>query len=1170
MNLKKVGKHCQKGFYVLLALGLAYSSIGNSYAYNPGESGGVVENQQTQITVQGKVADTSGEPLIGVSVTVKGTTNGTLTDTDGAYSITVPSGATLIFSYVGYKAQSIAVGDRKTINVTMQEDSQIMDEVVVVGYGTQKKANLTGAVSSVDVAKTLENRPVSDVGRSMQGAIPGLTIVIPSGEVGSDPTFRIRGQIGSINATSKSNPLILLDNVEIPSLTLVNPDDIESISVLKDAAASSIYGAKAAFGVILITTKKGAKTEKVSVQYSNNFSWSKVAKDIDMATIDGLEYTMQAMDRVGASIKGAFWAVNRESYERSREWYQKYGNLGVDDPMVYGRDWYVDGANKMGVRLYNAYDYMVQEWTPTQTHNLSVSGMTDKLNYSIGLGYFAQDGLMKTAKKDMFERYNATAKLSSQISKFITVRSGFMFSQGTKFYPYMTNSVTADPWLYLFRWGPLQPFGMDENGNPVRSPASEGAQANTATRQTNYLNVNLGATVNFTKDWNLEFDYTFANREFLWERPGTRYTAADSWSGAVARADENGNRIYVDRDGNVVSEGATGAMPAYQLPYTTYTGKGANPDHIRRQSENEQQHTFNAYTTYNLNLAGNHAFKFMTGLNVVKSKRKNHWSQKTELQDYTNPQFGLATGTQTVGGDTFWESQAGFFGRVNYAFSQKYLVEANLRYDGSSKFPQELKWRWFPSFSAGWRASEESFMKWARPALNSLKFRGSWGSIGDQTVSNTIYVSTLSYLNSNWIDGSTKFPYYRTPAPVDRNNTWQNIETLDFGVDAVLFNDFSITFDWFRRDTRNMIIPGLTLPYTFGAPEPVGNYGSMKTSGWEIALDYNHRFANGLGVNAMFTLSDAETFITGFDESAVQDITSTSPKWWKGKRYGDIWGYKVDRLYQKDDFEQDASGNLIIIQVPVNPNDPNSPVRDMYKLKGDNPVYQPFVQNSADFKFGPGDVKYKDLDGDGRINNGDGTADKPGDMVVVGNSTPRYNYGFRLGADYKGFDLQLFFQGVGKRSIWGDGALAIPGYNASDGAMAQAIAGDFWREDRTDAFYPRPYSLDAVGGTDIRKNNTQVSDRYLLDMSYLRLKNVTFGYSLPANLIRKAYLTKARIYMSLENIYTWDKLRGLPIDPEVTNGVSMWDTDNDNYNSGRTGVGAPMFKNVSFGVQLTF
>jgi hypothetical protein len=307
----------------------------------------------------------------------------------------------------------------------------------------------------------------------------------------------------------------------------------------------------------------------------------------------------------------------------------------------------------------------------------------------------------------------------------------------------------------------------------------------------------------------------------------------------------------------------------------------------------------------------------------------------------------------------------------------------------------------------------------------------------------------------------------------------------------------------------------------------------------------------------MATLSNALTDITGYPEEATKAITGSA--FYKGRRYGDIWGYQTERLYQTGDFEYNADGSLQTIVVDS---------KTMNKLKGDDPVYQVFVQNSADFRFGPGDVKYKDLNGDKRITNGSGTEDDPGDLVIIGNSTPRYQYGFRAGADYRGFDLSVFFQGVGKREIWGDGSLVIPGYNASDGAMAQAIAEDFWREDRTGAFYPRPYSHNAVGGTNTKQNNTQVQDRYLLNMAYLRLKNITLGYTLPEHLTRKVWLNKARVYVALENILTFDHLRGLPVDPEVINGYSMFNTSD--YNSSRTGVGAPLFKNISFGIQLTF
>ena len=1130
--------------------------------------GGVSEQQQTVRRVTGRVVDTDQEPLIGVSVRAVGSAEGTVTDFNGQYTISVSDNQVLSFSYLGFKMVT-ANANRDVINITMQEDAQALSEVVVVGYGTQQKSNLTGAVNSVDVEKTLSNRPIADVGRSLQGTVPGLFITIPNGEVGSDPMIRIRGQIASIEPTGNSSPLILLDNVEISNLTMVNPDDVESITVLKDAAASSIYGAKASLGVVLITTKKSAKSDKATVTYSNNFSWSKVAKDINMATIDGLEYAVLAIERVGGSRTGAFWSLDRNSYERSREWYNKYnGKIGPNDPFVYGRDWYMDGSTKMGVRLFNSYDHMVAEWQPTMTHNLSVNGRSGSTIYNVGLGYFNQSGLIKEAKKDDFTRYNATAKISTDINKYVTMRTGFLFSQRTKSYPYMTNSTTADPWLYIYRWGPLQPFGYDENGNVLRSPASEAMQANTATRQNNYMNFNFGGTLKFTKNWNLEADYTFTNDQYLQNRPGTRFTAADTWGGAVPRLDDNGNQIYVNQNGEVVSASSAGAMLSYQLPLNMYTGAGANPDHLRRQSESFQMNTFNIFSTYNWKLQEVHNFKFMLGTNIVYSKRQDHWNQTTELIDYTAPEFDKAVGTITGSGNAYWESQAGFFGRINYMYDRRYLFEANLRRDGSSKFPTHLKWRWFPSFSAGWILSEEAFMEALNPVLSFWKFRASWGVIGDQTVANNLYVPTLSYYaNSLWLDGSTKFPYFGTPLAVQPDITWQDFETLNFGIDTRFFSGkLGITYDWYQRYTRSMISAGATLPYSAGVPSPKGNFSELRNRGWEVSVDFNHRFKNGLGINAMATLSDATTYITDFDESAIKGTGATS--YWKGKRLGDIWGYTTDGLYQLSDFELDAGGGLIRINVPLDPSDPNSSTVPMYKLKGDNPTYAPFLQTPSNFMFGPGDVKYVDLTGNGRVNNGKNTADDPGDLSVIGNTHARYQYGFRLGADYKGFDFSMFLQGVGKRSVWGDGALAIHGYNVSDGAMPQAIAGDYWREDRTDAFYPRPYNISAVAMGSTVAGNTQVSDRYILNMAYLRLKNITLGYSIAPEILRKAYIGKARVYVSMENILTFDNLRGLPIDPEAMNGYSMWDTSN--YNSSRTGVGAPMFKNVSLGLQLTF
>lgn len=1127
---------------------------------NPDNSFSITEQLQT-INVTGLVVDAAGEPVIGASVVEKGTTNGNITNVDGKFTLTVKTGAILQISYVGYQTQEIKA--TKMMKIVLKEDSELLSEVVVVGYGAQKRENLTGSVASVDVNKTLEGRQIPDVGRGLQGTTPGLSVVIPSGEIGSDPTMKIRGQIGSIDGAS--TPLILLDNVEIPSIQMVNPDDIESISVLKDAASASIYGAKGAFGVVLITSKKGAKSEKVDVSYSGNFSWQNISKKMEMAGVDGIQYRIDALRRSGGTIAGAFWYVNETSLERAREWEKTWGGkIGKNDPFVFGRDWYVDASNrKFSMRTFDPYDYMIREWTPSQTHNISVSGKSGKTTYNASLGYLDQNGLMKLAKHDDFRRWNGAVRISTEINKYITFRAGANYSKRNKRYAYATNSTTADPWLYLYRWDSTYPMGYDEHGNELRSPASEIHQANTANIENNYLSFNTGATINLTKDWKIEIDYTYAGEDQIWKKNGTKFTAADTWSAPVKRLDENGQQIYVNNQGNVVPAGSKGAIAAYDLLYHQYTTDGANPDHIRREVKNAKRHTLNITTDYNWQINDDNNLKVLIGMNRTDWESEDNWSQITNLTDIISPSWDKTIGTQTSSGNLYWDGQLGFFGRINYNLMDKYLLEANVRYDGSSKFPSNLQWRTFPSFSAGWRIGEEAFMQWAKPALSSLKLRGSWGMIGDQTVPNTLYVPTISQGNTNtyaWLDADgNKLIMTGTPAAIDANITWQDIYTLDFGVDARFFNgELGVTFDWFQRDTKNMIVPGAGVAPTFGAGAPKGNFGSLRTKGWELSIDYNHRFNNGLSVNAMFTLSDALTEITEYGD------TKSIDSWYVGKQYGEIWGYRTDRLYQKDDFVYE--GDKLVTTWALNGKEvaAGTPgAKEVNKLKDPNGIYQDYFQ-SGTFRFGPGDVKFQDLNGDGQINDGSRSIDDHGDVEKIGNTTPRFEYGLRLGASYKGFDASIFMQGVGNRKLWGAGFLAIPGFNTGDGAMPQAIAGDYWTEENTNAFYPAACNM---GGSN-SGYNLQKQDRYLLDMAYFRIKNITIGYTLPSELTKKILINKARIYLACENFFTFDKLNGLPIDPEEISGYSMFNSDN--YNSGRTGVGTPTMKNMSVGIQLNF
>lgn len=1149
-----------KKILTVVAISTLLLSSGNVIATQTTIDGSlrVTEQLQTQI-VYGLVVDVNGEPVIGASVVEKGTTNGGITDINGKFTLNVKPGSTLQISFVGYQTQEIKA--TKTVKVVLKEDSELLSEVVVVGYGTQKKANLTGAVATVDVNKTLDSRPIADIGRGLQGSVPGVNITIPTGEIGSDPLIKIRGQIGSISGNN--TPLILLDNVEIPSIQMVNPNDVQSISVLKDAASSSIYGSKAAFGVILITTKSGAQTDKFEVSYSNNFSWQDPAKSIEIGGIEALQYTLDAQINRGEPMPaGGFWRISPESLEKAIEWQKQYGGkVKWNDPVVYGRDWYYDGKDKYGYRLYDAAKAMVRNWAPTMSHNLSVNGKSGKTSYNIGLGYLDQSGMSKTAKKDDFKRYNASVSVTSELNKYLTVRASSIYSDRNKRYPGIGNT-SADPWLYMYRWSPLFPMGVTEHGNPLKEPSYEMAASNTDNLQNKYYNVNLGFTLNITKNWDVKFDYTYDRQTSETNSSVTQYEAGATWYAPTAWI-ENGSQVFVNEQGERVD---TGGMPAYRFPVEKYyNSSGPGASQVGYQNKSVDNNTFNIYTTYNLQLGAEkeHAFKFMVGMNRVTSKWSSHKGWKTNLIDLTNPQFPLASGDQFIEGDRNWEAQLGFFGRLNYSFEDRYFLEANIRRDGSSKFPKNLQWRWFPSFSAGWVFTNESFMKPVENILSFGKFRASWGSIGDQTVSNTLYKAILADGQSSWLDGSgNKMPLYGTPSLVDSDISWQEIETLDFGVDLRFFkNKFGVTFDWYRRDTKNMIIEGESLPVTLGATAPKGNYGSLRTKGWELSADFTHRFSNGLGINVMASISDATTYITkGADYLTPWEDRKLGTTYSTGRRYGDIYGFVTDRLFQKEDFVYGADGQIEKITVIY-----NGTAHTTNKQSSQYPVYQVHYEDNNKLIFAPGDVKFVDLDGDGYITPGTGTNGNPGDQTVIGNSTPRYEYSFRLGADYKGIDFSIFFQGIGKRQIWGSGQLAIPGYNAKEGALPKTFTTDYWTEERTDAFYPRAWNL---GGSNTGFS-MQKQSRYLLDMSYLRIKNITLGYTFPENLLSKVYISKARLYMSLENFFTFDKLNGLPIDPEAISGYSMFRSDS-NYNLGRTGMGTPVFKTLSCGVQLTF
>ncbi len=1063
--------------------------------------------------ISGRVlADNDATPMKGVTITNDVTKNRTQTDENGNFTIEAARGQRLIFTYVGFTTQDAVVGSEPTISVRLVAMPGTLDEVVVVGYGTQKRANLTGAVSTVNVEKTLGSRPITDVARGLQGSVPGLTITTPSGDIGTNPAIRLRGISGSLNGPG-AQPLILVDNVELPDLRMINPDDIESISVLKDAASASIYGTRGAWGVILITTKTGKKgVERNKISYSNNFSWSQPTTMPQVASgAEGAAMSLSAMQRTNpnTTVFGAVgYNIDQIAIDKMREWQNLYGGQDLGDEMVMGRDFEIRNGRLFFYRTWNPNEMYLRDWTPQQTHNITLSGSTAKTGYTLGLGYLGQKGVLKV-NPDEFERFNINLGVTSSVTNWLDARTKVILSRATRLRPYYFSSETYDPWYYLSRWPAFYPYGTYQ-GKPFRSALTEVQQASVTPEQNTLGRIQIGGTFKIAKGLTVDADYTYANNNGHEHQSGGSVSAWDFWSGGG------------------------------QLTYGKYTSP--TYDRAIYISDWNERNTVKAFVTYNKDL-GDHDFKFIAGTDVEAYK---YGSQRSERRGLLNPQMAevnLAAGDQFVGSSAGHWATLGYFGRINYAFKNKLLLEVNGRYDGSSFFPTNARWAFFPSVSAGYTITQEKFMDFAKPVLTSLKFRGSYGSIGNQALgtagnpnSNYRFLRLMSTSASGWIVGNNNMLTVSTPGLVSPTLSWERVTTLDFGADARLLKNIGVTFDWYRRTTSDMLTSGATVPSSLGTGAPVQNYGEMQTTGWELAIDWNHKFNNGLNFNVTGLLSDFQEKITKF-ANTTKLISSN----YEGRILGEIWGYETDRFFTKDDFVSDANGNLIV-------------QAGKYVMKPDVPTQTRWELTT--FYYGPGDIKYKDLDGDGKIDIGRNTVDSSGDQRIIGNSTPRYQYGFRLGADWKGFDINLFIQGVAKRDFWANGPVFIPGFRPAEAWYQHQL--DYWTPENPNAFYPRP--TNQLGSNDTR--NFLPQTKYLLNMAYTRLKNINVGYTLPAKISKIIKLQTTRVYFSGENLLTIDNL-SIPIDPEV-NYTSAGLNDTSTF--GRV---YPYRKTFSLGVQVT-
>ena len=1097
------------------------------------------------ISIVGKVVDAAGEPLVGASVVEAGTSNGTITDLDGAFVLTVEKNVTLVVSYVGCKDQEVRA--HKDMVVMLKEDTQVLDEVVAIGYGTQKKANLTGAVTTVDVSKTLESKTESDVAKALQGAVPGLTITNATGDLNADPTVVIRG-IGTLSNSGTSTPLYVVDGVPMENLGYLNSNDIESISVLKDASATAIYGTRAAFGVVLVTTKTAKTQEKVSVTYNNNFAWSRATAlpdypDVltqaqaltDANTRAGLASELFGMylnsdEFIAGATKWANWAAT-QGWKNNKSPYRK---------MEYGLDWDENGFyadwDVAGIMFNNA--------TPSQQHNLSVSGNSGKTNYYMSLGYNHQQGLMNF-NPDKMDKFNATVNLSTKVNNWLEVGARFNMQHRIYTYPYVRGQGT---YQYVWRWGSFfGPYGYfeDAEGNQYEGrnmigfrKAAAGPDGEGGDTWRKRMNMRAGGFIklNLAKGLTFNGDYTFTYRAGRYKGVGYDEDLVNTWS------------LF----GEDFAHGAINTSTFIETENTHY-----------------YNHVANMFFNYNGSWAGNN-LNVMVGANLDKSEYEYLYYERHGMQDPNLPELALLSEDYSYTHSHSHGGSAGIFARINYDYKGIYLVELSGRYDGSSKFPSHTQWAFFPSGSVGYRISEEPYFQAAKEVVSNLKLRGSYGTIGNQEIGSNMFLETMSKTTNgvSWLGtGGSKYDYFGTPKMVDPTLTWETIATTNVGVDlGFLKNDLNVNFDWYQRVTTGMLAPGKELPTVLGASAAYENAGSLRTRGWELTIDWRHVFHNAddLAVHANFNIGDYKAVITEWDS---EDLVNTK---YSGKEYGEIWGFETERYFTWDDFTTDADGNI------------TGYAEGVASQKG--------LEKDKGFTYGPGDIKFVDQNGDGEINWGydandtennpeglaPGTKGNHGDLVKIGNSTPRYQYSFRLGADWKGFDIDLFFQGVGKRDVWSPSAFVMPLTRGADAIYAwqtDYITEEDYLNKNIDqnAAYPRMWPGNAGQGVagssiiDAGKNNFYPQDKYLMNLSYLRLKNLTVGYTLPQKWTRKATIEKVRIYASFNNLADLiNHTAQYGFDPEVSTGSGTGSFGNGTY--GRT---EPLMRSYSFGLQVT-
>ena len=1076
---------------------LTYKAQGNQISLTQtknAQSGQLNKAQKRRI--KGNVSDAKGEPIVGATISEKGGTGGTITDINGDFTLDLAPDNAITISYVGFKPQTLKPTDG--IHVTLDEQAKGLDEVVVIGYGTKKKANLIGAVSTVG-AEELKDRPVTNLGQMLQGQVPNLNISFNTGTPGEAATLNIRGKT---SITNSGAPLVLIDGVE-GSIDRINPNDIESVSVLKDAASAAIYGARAGFGVVLITTKNN-KDGQAHITYNGRFSFSAPTTKTDFMTV-GYDVA-RLVDEFNTTTTGSSYSeLNADDYKMLEE--RRYDV--TENP---ARPWAVVSQNDGLYHYYGNFDwynYIFNFAQPTWNHNLSVNGGTEKMNYMISGGMNDHDGLYALST-DKYSTRTLMAKFNAEVTPWLKVFStASLFKSKYKQagYDYEDGGNVANLAFHAMPWiVPVNPDGT--NVYILPNSNNKPADGFAAMLRTGNGFTQVGKT-----------EQTYAIGAVLKLMEGLEFTGKITYRNyAKEKLARSASFVYARKPGQ--------ELTANGWPFN---------NRLKDGRDTYENYVYDFYANFHRTFANVHNVSAVVGTNYERGHYKFVEPSGRDLTSEVLNDLSLSTGDKSVKSSQNEFALMGYFARLSYDYAGKYLVEANMRYDGTSRFPRNHRWGFFPSLALGWRISEEAFFEPVRPTISNLKLRASVGSLGNQITdnsakfnNNTFYpymrlITLKPTTNLNYIFDNAQAVYASLGAPTSGSLTWETIVTQNAGLDVGLFNNrLSLVLDVYSRTTKDMLAAARALPAVYGYNAPYENNGELRTNGFELVVGWNDKFNLAgkpfyYGVN--LTLADSKTKITKFkgNESKVlgQD--------YEGMEWGEIWGYRIKGIYQSD---QEAI---------------------------DRGVDQSFL--GTRFTDKAGDLIFDDVDGSTKIDQGKGTLEDHGDLVRIGNAMPRYNYGITVNMAWMGFDFSMFWQGIGKQNVYPGGNNMLfwgPYARAYSSFIPEDFPNKVWSKNNRNAYFPRPVADLARSFAMSRPN-----DRYLQNLAYCRLKNLTVGYTLPKTLTKKVYLEKVRLYFSGENLFITSKLKSDYIDPEQM----MHDTNGRVY---------PFSKTFSFGLDVSF